>query len=272
MRIDHFAYQQATRVAGFGLLLQLLIGLLLLILGQVLGDTALGAASWYVLPGILVWIALIIVFHQHKLERLEALERMEIEAARRDGKGVFDQETVISDAAARRLAIVHKFLVPGVTLVVAGLWLGLGILALNQYAEGDRPGAEAETFTIGTAQGWQLAICVGLSLLSFIFSRFVAGMAKQTAWQNLRGGAGVMVGTALVLLALAVGIVFHVFQQPQAVEVVARGLAWFMILAASETLLNFVLNLYRPRRPGEFPRPAFDSRILGSGMIMFRFG
>lgn len=263
MRIDHFAYQQATRVAGFGLLLQLLIGLLLLILGQVLGDTALGAASWYVLPGILVWIALIIVFHQHKLERLEALERMEIEAARRDGKGVFDQETVISDAAARRLAIVHKFLVPGVTLVVAGLWLGLGILALNQYAEGDRPGAEAETFTIGTAQGWQLAICVGLSLLSFIFSRFVAGMAKQTAWQNLRGGAGVMVGTALVLLALAVGIVFHVFQQPQAVEVVARGLAWFMILAASETLLNFVLNLYRPRRPGEFPRPAFDSRILG---------
>jgi len=263
MRIDHFAYQQATRVAGFGLLLQLAIGLLLLILGQVLGDSALGAASLYVLPGILVWVALIVVFHQHKLERVEALERMEIEAARRDGRGVFEQETVVSDAAARRLAVVHKYLVPGVTLAVAALWMGLGIYALSLYAEGDRPGADAETFTIGKAQGWQLAICVGLSLVSFIFSRFVAGMAKQPAWQHLRGGAGVMVGTALVLLALAIGIVFHVFQKPHAVEIVANGIAWFMILASSEALLNFVLNLYRPRRPGEFPRPAFDSRVLG---------
>lgn len=263
MRIDHFAYQQATRVAGFGLLLQLAIGLLLLILGQVLGDSALTGASWYVLPGIAVWIALIVVFHQHKLERLEALERLEIEAARREGRGVFDQETVVTDAAGRRLALVHRYLVPAVTLVVAGLWLGLGIYALYSYAEAERPGTEVAEFRIGTAQGWQLAICIGLSLVSFIFSRFVAGMAKQPAWQNLRGGAGVMVGTALVLLALAVGIVFHVFQRPRGVEVVAHGIAWFMCLAAAEVLLNFVLNLYRPRRPGEYPRPAFDSRVLG---------
>ncbi|MBX3354814.1 MAG: hypothetical protein KF724_03845 [Phycisphaeraceae bacterium] len=263
MRIDHLAYQQATRVAGFGLLLQLAIGLLLLILGQVLGDTALVGASWYVLPGIAVWVTLIVVFNQHRLERLEALERLEIEAARREGRGVFDQESVVSDAAARRLGLVHKFMVPGVTLLVAGLWLGLGIYALNLYAELDRPGSEADAFRVGSHQGWQLAIAVGLALVSFIFSRFVAGMAKQTAWQNLRGGAGVMVGTALVLLALAVGIVFHVFQQPRAAEVVARCIAWFMVLVAAEALLNFILNLYRPRRPGEYPRPAFDSRVLG---------
>ena len=35
-----------------------------------------------------------------------------------------------------------------------------------------------------------------------------------------------------------------------------------MLLLAAEIALNFVLNLYRPRRPGEVPRPAFDSRIL----------
>jgi len=88
-------------------------------------------------------------------------------------------------------------------------------------------------------------------------------MAKQAAWQHLRGGAGVMVGTALVLLALAVGIVLHVFEHRAAMETVAKGVAWFMVLAAAEALLNFVLNLYRPRRPGEYPRPAFDSRVLG---------
>ena len=35
-----------------------------------------------------------------------------------------------------------------------------------------------------------------------------------------------------------------------------------MIVVAAEIVLNFVLNLYRPRIPGETPRPAFDSKLL----------
>jgi regulator of protease activity HflC (stomatin/prohibitin superfamily) len=35
-----------------------------------------------------------------------------------------------------------------------------------------------------------------------------------------------------------------------------------MITIGAEMLLNFVLNLYRPRRPGEYLRPGFDSRVL----------
>ena len=45
-----------------------------------------------------------------------------------------------------------------------------------------------------------------------------------------------------------------------------RGIVWgivvFMLVVAGETALNFLLNLYRPRRAGETPRPAFDSRLL----------
>ena len=40
------------------------------------------------------------------------------------------------------------------------------------------------------------------------------------------------------------------------------GVAVFMVVVAAETLLNFLLNLYRPRRAGETPRPASDSRLL----------
>jgi regulator of protease activity HflC (stomatin/prohibitin superfamily) len=36
-----------------------------------------------------------------------------------------------------------------------------------------------------------------------------------------------------------------------------------MLLQGVEVLLTFLLNAYRPRRPGEIPRPAFDSRVLG---------
>ena len=70
MRTDHFAYGQATRVAGFGFFLQLFIGLTLLIFGLIAQDTVFTISSMYVLIGLLVWLSLIIVFHQHKLERL----------------------------------------------------------------------------------------------------------------------------------------------------------------------------------------------------------
>ena len=51
-----------------------------------------------------------------------------------------------------------------------------------------------------------------------------------------------------------------------------------------EVLLNFVLNLYRPRRKGEAPKPAFESRVLSflaapdrlaesvGGAISYQFG
>ena len=36
----------------------------------------------------------------------------------------------------------------------------------------------------------------------------------------------------------------------------------FMFAVAAEIVINFVLNLYRPRLHGESPRPAFDSKTL----------
>ena len=87
-------------------------------------------------------------------------------------------------------------------------------------------------------------------------------MSKQPEWQNLRGGAGYMVGNALVCLAIAVGIVFTLFEKSGAMRIVAQGILVFMLAVAAEILLNFILNLYRPRRSGELPRPAFDSRVM----------
>jgi hypothetical protein len=36
-----------------------------------------------------------------------------------------------------------------------------------------------------------------------------------------------------------------------------------MILIGTEMLLSVIFGLYQPRRPGQRPRAAFDSRILG---------
>lgn len=261
MRTDHLAYQQATRVAGFGLLLQLGIGLVMLVYGVVFGDSSFTIASMPILSGLVVWAALIVIFHQHRLERLEALERDELAAQRGDdASGIFvEGET---DVAARRLRQMHTWLMPGASLLLAGLLILMGWLTLAWFAAQDDTERQVSPFMEGPHQGWQLAITLGLALIAFIFSRFVAGMAARSAWGNLRGGAGHMVGNALVLFAVAVGIAFGFFDQAGVLEGICYGLAVYMLLVAAEILLNFVLNLYRPRRPGEIPRPPFDSRIL----------
>lgn len=261
MRTDHLAYQQATRVAGFGLLLQLGIGLVMLVYGFLFADSAFQIASMPVLAGVVVWMSLVIVFHQHRLERLEALERDELAAERgEDGTGIFSEGD--TDVAARRLRLMHTWLMPAASLLVATLLVWLGWGTLSWFGKLDDPDVQVTPFGVGANLGWQLAITLGLALVAFIFSRFVAGMAARTAWANLRGGAGHMVGNALVLLAVAIGIAFRFFEKPGVLEGVAWGLAIYMLLLAAEIVLNFVLNLYRPRRPGEVPRPAFDSRIL----------
>lgn len=82
MRIDHFSYQQASRVSILGFCLQFSIGIVLLVFGRLAGDTTFVVASTMVLCGLPVWAALAVVFHQHRLERLEALEREELSQSR----------------------------------------------------------------------------------------------------------------------------------------------------------------------------------------------
>ena len=263
MRIDHHAYRKATRVAGFGFFIQLLFALVLLLcglgaFGQGTEDTSLLFASVYAFSGLLVWLSLIVIFHQHTQERLEALEADEIAA---QGAGSVFNRAEHEPVAVRRLRLMHKWLMPIVSLALVaylGVWAWMMIRTMTVFAD---PIA-LKSFQHTDAKGWALAICVGIALCSFILSRFVAGMAKLEAWQNLRGGAGAMVGNAVVTLAIAVGLGFRFFDNPAVIEGVAYAIAIFMIVIGGEIVLNFILNLYRPRVPGEVPRPAFDSKLL----------
>ncbi len=274
MRIDHHAYQRATGVAAAGLFVQIAIALLLLVFGKTTGpagadgaslsDSATVIASSWAFAGTIVWLGLVLLFHQHRLERLESLE---FEA----GPRVDDQGRLFATdearVARRRLELMHSVLMPVLSLAYAALLVGFAWGVIWWFGAIQRADTDFGDFTVTAHPGWQLAVAFGAALVCFIFSRFVAGMALQKAWANLRGGAAVMVGNALVTAALGVGTVFRMLEEDPAkagtvLHAVAWGLAVFMIAVAAETVLNFLLNLYRPRRPGEVPRPAFDSRVL----------
>ena len=263
MNRDHFVYQQATRISVFGLAIQSILGFALLVFARVVGDSVLVLASVYVLSGILIWTSLIILFYQHTLERIEAIENEEIDQQQGGAESVFVGEREPSQAAARRLKFMNQWFMPIVSILMVIVLASIAYFTLAWLGRLDDTTGNAVTFGVGDNLGWQLAICTTLSLLTFIFSRFVAGMAQQSAWQNLRGGAGAMVGNALVLLAAAVGTVFQVFRKPAVLEGVAYGIALFLAVIAGEILLNLILNVYRPRRRIELSRPAFDSKLLG---------
>ncbi|HMN97655.1 MAG TPA: hypothetical protein PKC43_13135 [Phycisphaerales bacterium] len=258
MKIDYVAFQQATRVAGIGFLIQFGLALLLLVFGLATGDTTTLFASFPVLAGILAWLSLVVLFNQHRLERIESLEADELATSR--GTTIFDRDVEATRVAARRLRLMHTWFMPAASLAVAAFLVGMGLWIIRWF--GMLGELDGTTFRITQHAGWALAICAGSALICFIFSRFVAGMSKQPAWQNLRGGAGLMVANALVAAAAAIGFGFLIAGRPGVLEGVAFGVAIFMFALAAEILLNFVLHLYRPRRPGEIPRPAFDSRVL----------
>ncbi len=258
MRIDHLAFQRAVNIAGFGFLLQAGLGAVLLVLGLSLDDTSCIVASLWCLIGLAVWLGLLIVFNQHRLERLEALEQEDLAG---DESAIFDDSSEGGLPAARRLRSMYRWVMPAVSICYAGALAVAGWLVISWMTSLESDSSLAD-FAMTEHLGWMVAIYLAFAVVSFIMSRFLAGMAEQDAWRHLRAGAGVMVGNALVLVAAAIGEVFRFFEVDRILEGVVWGIAIFMVAVAVEVVLGLILNVYRPRSAGDFPRAAHDSSTL----------
>jgi modulator of FtsH protease HflK len=256
MKADHLSFKRASSVSMLGLAIQIAVTLVLLLFGIYGRDNAAFSASFFSMIGVLVWLVLLLLFDQHRRERLEALEAEAM--AEEASTSVFEEGATDLRIAARRLQTWYRFVIPAMSLVISASLILLGLWRFNADQRLARPGnlPEAEH------AGWAMAFGLIIAFVGFVFARFVSGMAKQQIWANLRGGAAYAVGTALVGLALAVAN----FVDAAGSDVVRRGLVVavpiLMIGLGAEVALNFLLDLYRPRKKGVFPRPAFDSRAL----------
>lgn len=261
MKADHLTFRRAASVALIGLGLQLLMGLVLLVYSIILNDRSALAGSMMILTGSIVWTFLAVVFDQHRRERIEALEAESFIQASARETSVFGERADDLRVAARRLAWMHKWLLPIASLLFATVLAALGVWLL--YHGQDILSKDSFRSLDQSAAGWAISIGLALAFVGFVFARYVSGMAKQPVWANLRAGAAQSVGAALIGLV----IVIAQFVDYAGPDVIARyllvGIPVFMLAIAGETVLNFLLALYRPRRPGEIPRPAFESRILG---------
>lgn len=260
MTADHLSYKRAASVSLIGLGIQAALAIVMLVYGILGADQAAATGAYAMLLGLPVWAALALVFHQHRLERVEAMENEAYASSAAAQSTVFEEAGGDSHVHAQRLAWMHKWFLPATSLVVAAGFILVGLVRFvltRAQAMGDA------AFGVPAESGWAISIGVGIAAVGFIFARFVAGMAKQDAWALLHAGSGTAVASALIGAALAVAHFIEVSARNEvALRYLAPTLAVFMIALGGEMVLNFILNLYRPRKPGEYQRPAFDSRVL----------
>ncbi len=270
-------HTRSRRASLGGLLLQLVAFATTLALALVSGSAATGQLAWYLLGGVPLWFVALLVFRQRELADLEALD---LEELRREKQATGGGEALFGDEAGgvgfrvaeARLRWMQRWLIPGfglanaIYLAAMGLWAWQRLAATQVLAGVELPGLR-----IG-GPGWPTLTHVPIAMVAlavlmlgtFLYSRYTSGMGRVPEWQLLRGCGAYLLGNALAIMALLIALGIHQYAgTPTWEQALAYILPVVMVVLALETLVNFVLDIYRPRAPGVEARACFDSRLLG---------
>lgn len=275
MKGDHRSYARAAATSLLGLFIQVVLGLAFLIYSYIGVDHAARTAAAYVLTSSAVWLMLAVIFDQHRRERLEAMEAESLDATAARESSVFGTMSDDLRVNAKRLAWMHKFMVPAVSIGVAVTLICFGALhyhTMTRNLSGEAAVAAGAAvreswfveYTGIPYQGWAISLGLGVAVVGFVFARYTSGMSKNPVWSALRAGASVTVAASLFGLLLALAQFAEILGAARVSRYLLVVFPIMLMVLGGEILVNFLLNLYRPRKPGEMPRPAVDSWLLGS--------
>lgn len=275
MRQDQQTFQRGVTAALLGGAVQLGVALALLVMALWIGGAALEAATWHAFGGLGVWLVLVLVYQQHRLVQLEAMETEELSRAHGAESSIFETSADELARARKRLERFQKWGLPIASFVTAAYLVGVGgWLALGnaELLQAQPLGAEALTLTDRQAavlgegalghKGPVALLLFGLAFIGFVISRYIAGMGRLGQWSMLRGGAGYLMGSTLIAAVIAIGYALLYGTIGWLLKGLAVAVPAVMIILGAEMVVNLVLTVYRPRKPGEMPKPAFDSRVL----------
>lgn len=255
MKADYVTYQKATSRSLIGVVIHAVLAVAFLMYGVRAGDHSAVTAAWFVGLGILVWAGLAIVHDQHRRERIEALEHESLSADQ--GGSVFEGAGDFR-VAGRRLEFVERWLLPSLSLAFGTLLILVGVWRFMSGRYHLEPGS----FMPPMARGWGLAIWIIAAFVGFPFARYIAAMSKQTAWAKLRAGAGQSVAIALMGLLSVVAHFIDVWGPDGFLRSLQVVFPIAMVVLGAEVYVNFLLDLYRPRKAGEVRPIAADSKLM----------
>jgi len=209
---------------------------------------------WLVGGGVASWLMVAVLCYCGQLADQEAVELEEI-AAQGEGGTIFQGERDVQvTPAANRLAWMHRWMVPVFTLLWAGFHGTVGVLLVRRLI------AVEPVDMVNGAEATLFAVLVAFA--GFLFSRYATGMGRTDQWYLLRAPGSYLLVSMLGAAGTAAALLGGHYGYVQIDRIVAFVLPGIQLVLTVELVLNFVLDLYRPRVPGRVHHPSFDSRLM----------
>jgi modulator of FtsH protease HflK len=239
---------QVARTALGGLILTVAVAVLALYAAFATRSFAVAGAALHLVLGALVWGFVLLTAQREARAAAEALEAQRLEALAAEGRQALFNA---SSGAGPEVAGLDRFRAGGhavLTLLLSAAAIGGAVYLGWRY-----PLSEVRP-SLGIAASLGAAAFVLLLLGRYAFALARRGLLAAGARRSL-SSAGVSLIACLALAAQFKGL--------EQADLMGYGLVAVEALLGVEGLLLLVLEVYRPRRRGEVPRPAFDSRLLG---------
>ena len=228
-----------------------------LLVGRWSGFFAVSATGWLILSAALIWLVLVIQFHQRTLAEQEKLDIGQL-AKGEQASAIFQaksEHATLFAVAQRRLQILEKWFLPIFSALIAAYQIGVGLYLLRTIP----PASDIEPKQPLVCAIYMTAI----AFVTFLMSRYSTGMSAQQRWKPLKAGGSFLLGVAVLCFVLAIGLALAQFKIFVVVNVISFVAPVSLIVLGLENALNVVLDIYRPRLKDRYGRSAFDSRLLG---------
>ncbi len=205
-----------------------------------------------------------ISWFQMRLEEREQLEKLELDelAKGRGSATLFEAKDAEVYPAQRSREQFERFFVPGFAALLCILE-GVGAFVLWKWLQKSGTLVEMQKPAIA------MSLFALFALVLFLIGKFSATMARLGDHRLLRPSAGWVLLSAYLCFVVTLGIIGVETDSDRqsgffkADLYVARGLVVLLGLIALETLLNLILEIYRPRVKGKVARPLYESRVVG---------
>jgi regulator of protease activity HflC (stomatin/prohibitin superfamily) len=195
---------------------------------------------------------------QMRLEERERAEKLEYDELSRSkgGSALFENKDGGNFPAQQSREQFEKWFVPAFTVILLVLQAGGAWLAWRWLSQ--------STTLVALGQPMVTMSLLGLfALILFLLGKFSSTIARLEDHRLLRPGSSYLLLCAY-LAAVAAGAVAGVQAGGPKVDLIAaRMLTGLLALAAVETLLSLLLEIYRPRVKGKVAQPVYESRLLG---------
>jgi regulator of protease activity HflC (stomatin/prohibitin superfamily) len=207
---------------------------------------------------LLGFLVAAVSWFQMRLEDNERVERFEFDelTKSRSSSALFESKDAELFAARRSREQFERFFVPIFTVILCLLQAG-GAWWLWRWV------SKNSALPVVKQPSTALALFALFAIILFIIGKFSSSFARLEHHRLLRPVSSYVLLDAYICFVVALGIAAIIGGYLKADLYAAYGLCLLLAVIALETLINLVLEIYRPRVKGKVARPLYDGRLVG---------